>query len=700
MMMKRKALLLFLLIATALQMTQAQQNDSMAVAIDSLTYNMYKNLPEVMVSGQRPVVKAKHGMLEYDMPRLLGKLPVNNVYEAVKQLPGVVEMNDRLTLGGQGMTVIINGKVSTLSVDQLNTLLKSMPPSRIEKAEVMLAAPARYQVRGTAINLILQSETDKPASVQGELFSEWQQKHFASVTERGSLLFASRRFSVDLLYSYDHRREQFLTDKSAIHTLNDGSVHPLEINSVGELRNQDHNARLGLDYAFAKDHLLSFVYTGNWDDARNKDLSKGDEISNSVHNTNNALHNLRLDYSLPFHLKAGAEYTHYNSPGDQTLSRLLDSRKVDIFSRDGQRINKLKVYAGQELTLPHDWNINFGAYYVTSHDHSFQRYYDAVTDTLIPSSSMKSVHRERLINFYGGFSKSFGSKISTELSLAAEHYHSDVWDEWTFYPTASISYMPAPGHTFQASLSTDRSYPSFWSVQNVTAYASAYSEIVGNPTLKPSTDYDTELTYILRNKYMFTLYYDYNKDYFMQTLYQQPDRLTETYRYFNFDYRSETGMRISAPFAALDRVDGQLTLIGMYNREKCSRFWDIGFDRKKWVGMVVLNGNVTLSRKPDLRFTLYGFYQSGMLQGLYDLPQSGNIDASLRWLSPDKKFILTARCADILNTSSIWPRMTTQGQYVVNRYTACQRAFVLSLTWKFGDYKEKRRDAVDTSRFK
>lgn len=73
-------------------------------------------------------------------------------------------MNDALTLGGQPVTVVINGKVTTLSVEQLSTLLKSMPVSRIEKAEVMYSAPARYQVRGPMINLILTSGMGKEPS--------------------------------------------------------------------------------------------------------------------------------------------------------------------------------------------------------------------------------------------------------------------------------------------------------------------------------------------------------------------------------------------------------------------------------------------------------------------------------------------------------------------------------------------------------
>ena len=80
------------------------------VRLDSI----YQSLPEVMITGERPVVKASQGKLVYDLPRLIRDLPVDNAYDAVKELPGVTEMNGGLQLAGQGVTVILNGKVTTL----------------------------------------------------------------------------------------------------------------------------------------------------------------------------------------------------------------------------------------------------------------------------------------------------------------------------------------------------------------------------------------------------------------------------------------------------------------------------------------------------------------------------------------------------------------------------------------------------------
>ena len=77
------------------------------------------------------------------------------------QLPGVSEQDGGLTLAGAGgVTVILNGKPSTMSTEQLASLLRSTPVERIEKAEVMYSTPPQYHVRGAAINLVLRRSHD------------------------------------------------------------------------------------------------------------------------------------------------------------------------------------------------------------------------------------------------------------------------------------------------------------------------------------------------------------------------------------------------------------------------------------------------------------------------------------------------------------------------------------------------------------
>ena len=581
----------------------------------------------------------------------------------------------------------------------------------------MYNAPARYQVRGALINVQLKQTTDGPASWQGELYAKYNQKHYENFEERASMLYNGNKFSIDFLYSHKHGRTYNTTDKDAMHTLADGSVHPMKTVEVKMSRSHTHDFRVGTDYNIAKEHQLSFVYNGNYQTYHSRMNINGSQRSTTLSNSTGWLHNGRLDYRTPFGLQAGVELTYYRSPSDQLLnSRLLDSDELNFFTQDCQRINRWKMFLAQEHNLNKGWALNYGIVYTTSTDNSYQYYYDPETGEQLGSgdtassaasenstgnlSNMKSRKREETLNVYTGFSKSFGNKLSLDASLAIERYKTPVWNQWDWYPTINLNYMPAPGHILQLALSSDKDYPDYWAVQDAVSYVGGgYSEIHGNPLLKPAQSYEFKLNYVLKSKYIFSTWFSHTKDYSVQTLYQSSQRLVEIYKYLNFDYQQKFGIQASVPFNIKNWFNSRLTLIGIWHHEKDNDFWDIPFNRKQCYGIAQMNNTFTLSTRPDLKLTVTGFVHSKAIQGIYDLPTSGNVNAALRYGFAKGKAILNLYCNDIFETGQISPRIRFQTQNVTNHYS-CFREFGVSFTYKFGGYKEKQREGVDTSRFK
>ena len=112
-------------------------------------------LDEVIIKAERPFVKVENGLLGYNLAVLTQNQLVNNAYEALTKIPGVQEDRGILTLAGAGkLTVILNGKPTTMDAGQLETILRNTPVNRVEKAEVMYSAPPEYHVRGAVINLV------------------------------------------------------------------------------------------------------------------------------------------------------------------------------------------------------------------------------------------------------------------------------------------------------------------------------------------------------------------------------------------------------------------------------------------------------------------------------------------------------------------------------------------------------------------
>ena len=692
-----RQLILILWLAAFVAKLPAQERADSLLTGDVQADSLFQALPEVMVEGERPVVKALPGRLEYDLPRMIAQKPIDNVYDALKELPGVVEMNGGLTLGARGVTVVLDGKVTNMSAGQLYSLLKSMTASRIERVEVMYNAPARYQVRGALINVRLRHRIGDPGSVQGEAFAKYDQRHEASFEERASLLYNGGKLSADFLYSHAHGESYHTTDKEARHWQEaEGEAYSVRNHERGHGRNHTHTFRLGAGYRFAENHSLDFVYNGSYDTSHYNQYTTGTQTATTLGNQEAWLHDGRLDYQAPFGLKAGAEFTWYHAPGSQRLVSEMDGTAMDFYTEDAQRINAWKFYVSQEHQLKHGWGLNYGAVYSTSVDNSYQRYSG---NEGLPSD-MDSRRREQTLNVYAGFSKSFGEDLSVDFSLAAERYRTPVWDEWSWYPNLTATYKPSASHIVQLSFSSDKRYPGYWAVQDAVSYlGGGYSEVQGNPLLKPSKDYDVRLVYVLKSKYIFSAWFSHTEDYATQTLYQSPERLVEIYRYLNFDFQRQAGIQASLPFKIKKWLDSRLTLIGVWMREKDNDFYDMPFDRRICYGMAVWNNTVTLSTRPDLRLILNGFVRSKAHQGTYDLPASGNVDIALRYAFAGKNCILSAWCKDIFETAGIDPYVRIARQWVTNDYS-CYRSVGLSFTWKFGGYQEKHREAVDTSRFK
>lgn len=100
--MKRINLLFMSLLCVWISATAqvGQQSQEPVDSIKNIGYmdSLFQELPEVMIIGERPIVKAEQGKLVYDVPRLVGNLPVDNAYDVVKNLPGIVNILNSATL--------------------------------------------------------------------------------------------------------------------------------------------------------------------------------------------------------------------------------------------------------------------------------------------------------------------------------------------------------------------------------------------------------------------------------------------------------------------------------------------------------------------------------------------------------------------------------------------------------------------------
>ncbi len=667
---------------------------------DSLTMEtMLHNLPEVMVKGSRPIVKAERGMLSYNMPLLLKQLPADNAYEALTRIPGVSDATGSISFSGNEVTLIINGQATTLTQEQLTERLKAMPAAQLAKAEVMLSAPARYHVRGMAINIVTKDYAGTN-QLSGQVIGGMKQSKYAKGFGDLYLSLQRGKFGLDAQYKYVNGNSYGESSRIANHPLSNNRVYYNDETGQKSF-GITHDYRLGMNYAFSKNHRLDVAYTGQWDKTSSNSRTTGSSISGMHHDSHEYLHNVDVNYALPFGLTLNGSYTYYRTPQQQVLDGTMTAENKNeternLTSGSEQTINKWMFTADQTHSLAHGWGLSYGVKGQFTSNKSYQTTTDK-DGTILPDGTSSVDNNERIWNIYAGFSKQINKSISLEASVAAEQYHSPIWDKWRMYPTLNALWNVNDNHLLNLSFSSNSEFPSYWSTMSNVFYSSTYTEIHGNPDLKPFSYYNVNLMWQIKRRYTLMAFASLKPDYSVQLPYQTTDRMAVIMKETNFDYSNSFGLQASAIFNAGKWLNGNVFAVGTYKHDKSSHFFDLPFNRKKL--SVILGGtaSVKLSSTQDLRLILNPFYQTKAIQGVYDISPVFSMDAKLQWSSHDGKWGLRLNGSNIFNNQ--FDTRSVQGNQDYRMKVNYNWASVtFAVIYKFGGYKEKNVKAVDTSR--
>lgn len=680
-------------------------------------------LAEITVKGERPQVKLEGGKLTYDVPQLMKDKTATNAFEIIKDLPGLIERNDNLELvGASRLNIILNGQLTTMSADQLIQLLKTMPASRVEKAEVMYNAPAKYNVKGALLNVVLSKNESETPSWQGETGVDYTQYRHAGGDAHVNLLYTNKGFSIDFLLNGNKRRDVMGEDMLARHTLNSGMTEISQHNRALVHVNRG-TVRLGMDYTFANEDKLSLAYYLKGDKVLSDrdaftsylDLSKPENKSESTSlvrdDGHSAIHNIRLQYDGHAGISAGADFTRYHSPSVLDYQDTNGSR-TDMINNTRQDVSRWSVFLNKTHSFASGWGLNYGVHggYASSKNYSEYLYDQGAGYEMDEEALEDNTQKEYIVDIFAEVSKSFGERFSATVGLKGEYFKSDyassrenmnLWNEGALFPTVSLSYTFSPRHILQFDISSDKTYPGYWQVSPQVTPLNSYSEVAGNPLLKPYRTYEGQMVYIFRQKYMLVAFCEYTPDYFAQLPYQSDTELKTFFRFENMDYSLEAGLAVIIPFNVGRFWNSRITLRGWRMQEKNDNFHGISYNREAYLGLAHMSNTFNLCDKPNLKMTIDGQYVTpGAIQGIYDLGSMYEISAGLKWTFLNDRASLTLKGDDIFASSIPRTIKINQGnQWSRMRKLNDERCLKLSFVWKFGGYKEREHDSIDTSRF-
>ena len=657
-----------------------------------------EELQEIVVTAERPLVRVENGALAYDVEAMAQNSTANNAYEAMLRIPGVSESADgALSLAGAGsLTVVLNGRPSSMTAEQLATLLRSTPVDCVERADVMYSAPPHFHVRGAVVNIQLKKSKDY--ILQGEVGADYSNRYTDNYGAHANLRFATPKIAFDLMYNVAEYAEAQKINSQSLH-LYDGKVYDIRQIQLSLGEGQKHNYRAAFEYNFSDKNNLSLAYSGYFFPTSDTHSLSDGNFQKSESNTTddcNRMHNIALYVQLGEGFSGGVDFTNFKRNDNSSMSVLYKENNAlaNVAYTSGQSINSLSTYADRKHSLSRGWTLGYGASYKYISTENYQRY-SATLAQSVPDVDERL--DETTASLYLSAGKQYASGVSFNLSATGEYYQIGDYKKWSFYPQGSLTWFRNPNHILQASLSVDKTFPSYWAMQATVNYLDGYSELHGSPGLRPLTTYNMNVNYIYKQKYVAGLFYIYNDKLFGQAPYQSSERLVLIYKMLNWNYLAEMGVNFVLPVKVGNWLDSRATLAGLYMHQRCDDFFDLGFVRDNWVAVATLNNNFILSDAISLE--LNGFIQSPAAQGTFDIPTMASVTAGARWTFAKKKASLTLRWNDIFDTYSPDLSIDYKGQKMEmdnNYYTSF---FSLNFVYRFGGYQKREIKEVDTSRF-
>ncbi|MDE6578486.1 MAG: outer membrane beta-barrel family protein [Muribaculaceae bacterium] len=331
--------------------------------------------------------------------------------------------------------------------------------------------------------------------------------------------------------------------------------------------------------------------------------------------------------------------------------------------------------------------------YQHSKDHSSQRY------ALSANTDFDDILNEDVASLYVGTQRSFEWGLSFNVSAKGEYYHNKFQHNWNLIPQLGATYYKTPNSIFQLNLNTQRIYPSYWELHGGTSHIDDYSTVIGNPALQPYMQYDAQFNYILRQKYVATLYFQYGDKTTVQLPYQSPESPNLIYQTINMNFERVVGLNFYAPFGVGYIWNATASANVMNRQAKANHFHDISFDNCKCIFYGSLSNSFKFRQNSPVSVSVDFSYISPSLQGIADMSGIWRIDAGVKWQFGKKRCCeFDLKADDIFNKWSPTMTINNTGQDYKMKVRDMTRNLKLTFIWRFNGFKPKDNN-IDTSRF-
>jgi hypothetical protein len=512
-------------------------------------------LKEVVVNSKKPLIEQDIDKTIVNVEAMIGSA-TSNALEVLEKTPGItIDPDGTINLNGRsGVLVLIEGRSTYMSSQDLAAYLKSIPASTLDKIELMSNPPAKYDAAGSAV-INIRFKRNRIQGYTGSLSLSFSQGRTNRSYNSLNLNYLNKK--VNLFGSFSINKDRNFDDDNThriFYDNNNQKIYSTDLTNYNKYNSHDFSGRIGMDYTMSSKTTVGFIIS-----AYNRNRKDGGDYTNNTYmdintypdssgygNSNYKSHWKQTSANINFQhkfntsgreLSADINYVTYSNKAGQLLNNFIKSNSGGpdsnyIFRYDlPSGIDIYNVKADYSHPLTNKMVLSAGAKSSFVRNDKQSDYYDVINNNQNPDLSRSNhfIFTENINAFYINARKDWkriggqfglrientntkGNQLGNAIvvnSINANHYTG-------LFPSLFLSYkLDSVGkNILSINFSRRINRPNYQQLNPFISFIDQYSYNTGNPYLGPAFNYYTELSYRYKQFATVSLMYDRTNDAF------------------------------------------------------------------------------------------------------------------------------------------------------------------------------------------
>lgn len=686
-----------------------------------------KELEEVVIKAEKPLYEQTIDRMVINVqssPLLVG----SSVLEILESSPGVMvdRLNSGINMNGKnGVSVMINGKMSRMDMASLFALLDGMPSNNIDKIELITTPPANFDAEGNAgfINIVLR-RNDLEGTI-GSMTAAVGKGRRGMWMIGGNINYRKKKISIFTDLSYTRRYKNMIFGGGS-DIENDNytysSTYVADRMNVAPL----FNGRAGLDYYITPKTVIGILGTASerkWSqntintayytiDPGLDTLVNGTRIDRNPTklymanvNLQHSFNSQQINFDIDYFKWSNDQFQNYLNNFSLEDGQFIERQELSI-----DKISPFNLWVGK---LDYKNNVNDKVTFETGikatlngldNDVAAQR----LTDTgwqNDPLVSQYSTMDEDIFAAYSSLGLKINEKVSMKLGFRYEHTKTDIRDQNNnqvvyrnygyLFPSAFLSKKLTATSSLNLAYSYRITRPSFSELAPFIIFIDANSFGTGNPNLLPSLTNAIKASYSVK-KINVSLEYSKVDDLIARRqLSRVPDTNIQVRASTNIEQTDLISFALSFPVYLSDWWEMNNN-VSLRNSRTRTTYFEEDMDLSQ--SNYSINSIQSFILPKQFRLEVRGVYNSKRLRGVMTMEEYGTVSFGVRKELAEERGSLNLSFANIIGSRAF--RMSSQlPQFKMSGtgfFDVDLRSIKMTYSRKFGNTKLKSRSKRKT----